>query len=368
VINKNTNYKINGGIMRESIGKQLMRNWFYLNLVPNWIINKPINDAKFLVLLGEDGYELPLLKLLGVKSENIWSIENNQIVYDKQKMKDWPVSLYFGDANEYLNYLLPKGSEFDVLNLDIEGNYSINLDPGMTTVFSFLGKSNNTILCTYNTMGRDQQMILEGLASLYVFLWLLPELTVQIFASLVATYKSFGCMEAELVVLRDFFIARSYIEHSIRSGYIHKKIDRATTKILIDEPAWLWTKVKESFNNPTNILDIARILRSIRTDKRLFFENRYNLVTVNQWSRYVYRAKRPWSQLCYFSNHVTNTYSYKEMAESLLSKMGQTAIHFTDRDGHTKTEEIHDSRETNLEKSKLITNEKQSFIPRKLVI
>lgn len=354
--------------MRESIGKQLMRNWFYLNLAPSWIRNKPINDAKFLVLLGEDGYELPLLKLLGVKSENIWSIENNQIVYDKQKMKDWPVSLYFGDANEYLNYLLPKGSEFDVLNLDIEGNYSINLDPGMTTVFSFLGKSNNTILCTYNTMGRDQQMILEGLASLYVFLWLLPELTVKVFASLVATYKSFGCMEAELVVLRDFFIARSYIEHSIRSAHIHKKLDKTTARILVDEPAWLWTEIKKYSNNFKNVLDIARTLKYIRTEKRQFFESCYSLVMVNEWSRYVYRAKRPWSQLCYFSNHLTATCSYKEMIGNMLIKMGSTAINFTDWHGHTKTEEVHDCKETNLEKLKLVITERQGFIPRKLEI
>lgn len=354
--------------MRESIGKHLMRNWLYLSLVPSWLKHKPINDANFLVLLGEEGYELPLLKLLGVRSQNIWSIENDQMVFDKQIASKWPVSLYQGDANEFLNHLLLRGTGFDVLNLDIEGSYYINLDPGMATVFSFLTKNTNAILCTYNTMCRDQNMILEGLVSLYIFLWLLPELTTKVFCSLMATYQSFGCSEPDLVVLRDFFIIRSYVENSIMSAYLQKKVAKSKITELSNETIFFWQDIRDKFSKLKNIADIARKLKDGIVRNRKVFETKYDLVIVDKFARYVYRAVRPWSQLCYFSTHTVNeSCSYVDAAEHFLNKMATTHINFTDWSGSTVTEEIHEPSEINLEKFCLVTRKKAGFLPRSLL-
>ena len=191
--------------MRESIGKGVSREYFFAECLLDWLSPGQIKQGNFLLLLSETPRELAYIDALEVPRSQVFSVERNEEMYERQLAKQLGAQLHFGELTGYLATLLDGDQDFQVMNLDVEGSYLSQLDPAMTPVFLVCWRNPETVVATYSSVGRDTEMIWEGVKSLAIFLWLAPEVAMKTLWSLMCQYDVAGFSQPQYMALRDFF-------------------------------------------------------------------------------------------------------------------------------------------------------------------
>ena len=283
--------------MRESKGKSVIRRFFYLDCLPQWLTSEQLSSGNFLVLLGDEPREIPLLDALGVNREHVWSIEHDLNIYRKQAEWDLGVSLHYGEMIEYLESLLHSNRRFLVLNLDIEGSYLNQLDPAMSSVLLFCWRNPKTVVATYSSIGRDASTLWEGVKSLSLFLWLAPEITKRALGSLSHRYAKAGFTKPTLMVLRDFFWMRSLLEHTLSMSTVLGINLQASAKQFIEEANAVWAMVVQEQKSILRLRDMERFLKCVDSQGSL---NVGLGLSIGALHSVIYNAERPWSQRGYF--------------------------------------------------------------------
>lgn len=287
--------------MRESIAKSKIREVFYQDCAATWLTQKQRAEGSVLILLGDEPREIQYLDKLGIARHSIHSVERVYNVFAKQldwtRRGDLGISIFYGEMHKYLQSRLHSNQDFVLLNLDVEGSYLNQLDPAMTSVMLFCWRNPSTLLATYSTIGRDKQMLREGLFSLLVLLHLLPEETLAFFARSTARFQSINIDCSINMTLRDLFWIRSNFEHVLASG----AMAWSTYRIFLDKyqqmTTTLWNKFLMAKPWPLrlNTLDRFTKTETIKLPK-------FKLSLLQQDLKHIfYQAHEPWSQRCWFA-------------------------------------------------------------------
>lgn len=293
--------------MKESPGKTVARNMFYQEVLPGWFSQVQLRSGNFLLLLGDEPREIPLLDKLGVSRHHIWSAERIRSVYRKQLNRDLGISLYFGEVQNYLEYLLHSNQGFQVLNLDVEGSYLTQLDPSMTSVLLYCWRNQDTIVATYSSIGRDTETLWEGVYSLAFFLWLDESTTCQLVYDLVSRYAQAGLTEPARMALRDLFWIRSHLEHTLVASSMVGTVSPRAAQQLFDCEKKVWQAVVARSRKKLSLRNLASVVQELKGKAETSFSRealsinlRINLRLIRV-KNLVYNAQRPWSQRCYFT-------------------------------------------------------------------
>ncbi len=296
--------------MRESQGKAVARAYFYQSFLPSCLTASQLQHGNFLLLLGEQPRELPYLQELRVPMNQIWSVENQHAIFLKQlqfrEQGHLPISLYYGDMAEYVQYLLHENKEFLVLGLDVEGSFLNQLDPAMTSVMLFCWRAPQSVVATYSSVGRDRFMVWEGLKSLALFLAIAPKQTAEFLAVLSLRYERAGFTEPVSMVLRDLFWIRSHLEHTLMASVVVGAVPGSFYRECAQLQESLWQAVKKQRRFPLSMGFLQACVKSWLKDNRIAFGNHFNKnrslgLSWDTLAHVVYNAEHPWSQLCYFA-------------------------------------------------------------------
>lgn len=326
--------------MRESVGKSMARALFYRECLPSWLTDVQLRSGNFLLLLGDEPREIPHLDALGVPRDHVWSVERDRAIFHRQLAQELGVSLYCGDMVEYLRHLLHMNQGFAVLNLDIEGSYLMNLDPAMTPVLLFCWRNPETVVATYSSIGRDTEMLWEGIKSLALFRWLAPTLTSELVATLCARYASTGFTEPLRMTLRDLFWLRSQLEHTaIASALVQVTSGRSVDRLLAAGDA-LWSSIiAHAGRAPLRLRGLEDAVAAVTQGEQFTHEIVGGAlpvlgVALAAQQHVIYRAERPWSHRCYFTKYAARPapVACREWAHEALAEFLAAPLTFIDRD------------------------------------
>jgi hypothetical protein len=156
--------------MRESIGKSAVRKIFFDEVLAGGLSHESIVRGNILLLLGEEPRELPYTDNLGVPRSGIWSMERQSEIYGAQVNQNLGIHLNYGEVASFLDNLTHSNQTFLVFNLDVEGSYLSQLDAAMTPVLLLCWRNPETLVGMYSSVGRDTEMLWEGIKSLAIFL------------------------------------------------------------------------------------------------------------------------------------------------------------------------------------------------------
>ena len=318
--------------MQESKGKKAARLLFYLELLPEWLSQAQLVSGDFLVLLGKEPRELPLLDALSVPRNHIWSVERNNEVYMSQLDQQLRVSLHYGEMAEYLQYLFNKNQAFMVLNLDVEGSYLSQLEPAMTSVLLFCWNNPETVIATYSSIGRDTETLWEGVRSLAVFLALLPKETKQALSALCLYYQQMGFNDPIRMALRDLLWIRSHLEHAAVTSFQKKMADRQDVRALQNFEDVVWQTLVSSTPLPLVLESVEAAVSQIQAKPP--HQLRFG-IQVADMRHVIYRAEPPWIQRCYFSKlDTTRTpVTIKEWLRDTLEWFVRSTFTYIDNQG-----------------------------------
>ena len=290
--------------MRESVGKAVARELFYRGCLPRWLSREQLRSGDCLVLLGDEPRELPLIDALGVPRDRVHSVERQWPVYHKQLDQRLGVSLYLGEMNEYLEYVLHRNQGFQVLNLDVEGSYRTQLDPAMTSVLLFAWRNPETVVATYSTIGRDSESLWEGIKSFLLLLWLAPEAVTTLLSKLDAYYREMGFETPWYMVLRDLFWVRSHLEHAACASAMVRCTSVPKVQRLFDLGDLLWNELVKRRPVPLRLSLLGTVVSELQ--KRPAFQKIAHEATpdigleIADMRHVVYRSSA-WSHRCYFT-------------------------------------------------------------------
>jgi hypothetical protein len=323
--------------MKQSVGKDAARTFFYKELLSSWLSKEQIQSGNFLLLLGEEPREIPLLDELGVPRYRIWSVECDHDIYLKQMEWHLGVSLYYEQMFQYLLRVLHTNRRFLVLNLDIEGSYLKHLDPAMTSVLLFAWTNPATVVATYHSIGRDEETLWEGLTSLALFLLVNRELTISVFKSLTSRYEKADFDEPERMVLRDFFWLRSHLEHTIEASIATGGCPKISEQ-LKGLRELIWSRLTTAKKTPLRLKFLCELVEgiTIRQETKEALDFACLGLHMENLQQLVYRAQRPWSQSCYFVKYraLNLPVSCRKWLEDALDLVQGTALAYIDWEGH----------------------------------
>jgi hypothetical protein len=292
--------------MRESAGKRASREYLFAECLPDWLSIEQIRKSNFLVLLSKNPRELDYTDALGVPRSQIYSVERLDIVFRSQVRQRLGVHVHFGELSEYLLTLLDTNQEFPILNLDVEGSYLSQLDSAMTPVLLLCWRRPETMIATYSSIGRDTEMLWEGVKSLAISLWLAPELTMLTFGSLIKRYRVAEFTEPIRMALRDFFWIRSMMEHTIMASAIMGVAAERVALNWFKKADMLWQSVARWQRKPLRLQSLKDLVNlAVAQDpgkKEIILAPPSCLGSrIQDLQHLVYNAEKPWSQLCYFT-------------------------------------------------------------------
>ncbi len=361
--------------MRESVGKKVARRLFYLEYLPTWLSPERLRSGNFLVLLGKEQHELKLLQQINIPLHHVWSVEHDGSIYDVQNSWDSGVSLYCGEMADYLRNLLHHDEDVLVLNLDIEGSYLTHLDPAMTSILLFGWKNPETVIATYSSVGRDNQTLKEGLFSFAVLLWLVPDIALELCATLSNWFKQTGFSEPMTMVLREMFWIRSLLEHSILASVIAKKIPAEKARKFLEAEQMLWKGTMQGKPKQLRINELSKLVS--KTAGTNSFIQKYgsapqNLtlgITLEEFRHVFYNAQKPWNQLCHFVKlgRYKRTLTCREWLETVCGHMLVTPLTYINKVG--KQVDI-DNLDASMRGNPVVLRaaDLYAFKPRKLIV
>lgn len=279
--------------MAMTAAKSLVRSYFYQEFLPSQLPTQLLRGGNYLVLLGTSREEERLLASLGVPDHRIFSVENDPAVFQEQMRRnhrgELKVTLYFGELTEFITHYLHRNQRFQVLNLDICGSYLNGIDsqppkehrpgiarnPTMMPVLLFAQRNPRTVVATYTPVGRDRPQLREGLKSLAICYWLVPEITEHAVNELFGRYRAAGLSEAVSfnMVLRHLFWIRSHLEHTLLSRVALGKLRPRTAQTFLDKLEWCWDQTTRQVALPLlygNWLDAVDRLPPFRQQTKSF--------------------------------------------------------------------------------------------------
>jgi hypothetical protein len=292
--------------MRESVGKSISREFFFAECLLDWLPAERIKKGNFLLLLNETPRELAYTDALEVPRSQVFSVEREERTYRHQLGQQLGAHLHFGDLVGYLATLLDGDQEFLVMNLDVEGSYLSQLDPAITPVLLMCWRNPETVVATYSSVGRDTEMLWEGVKSLAICLWLAPDLASRTLASLTRRYDAAGFTQPQSMALRDFFWIRSMLEHTLVSSAIMGTASQKAAQDWFAHADLLWRSVTRWRRRPLRLKalrDMVELAVSQDPGKREIIMAPPACLgsAIADFRHLVYNAQEPWSQLCYFS-------------------------------------------------------------------
>lgn len=323
--------------MRESAGKQVARDLFY-SRVRVWLTEEQILSGKILLLLGKDARELPFLDGLGIRRDNILCVENDDETYQHLIGADHGVYITREDMAQVLERSLRDDNRFVILNLDITGQYRSKLDPAMSFVLLYCCRNTQTVVATYNSIGRDKHTVWEGINSLATFLWLLPDETERLFAALTSAYEANGYEHPPKCALRELFWLRSLLEHALRSTIplCQDQASRAALDCVSRHAQAMWEQLKEQPNRTVQLHHLRSLAEAARqhTDWTELEQPAIH-VSLSAQDHVVYRSFGWWSQRCYFSKFslLPEPVGTLDWLRQTLQVFAEQAMVFVDRDG-----------------------------------
>ena len=292
--------------MRESMGKAITRELFFKEFLPGCLSYGQLRAGNYLLLLGEEPRELVFTDELGVNRNQITSIERDGQTFQKQADQHLGVSIFNYDMREFLEFVLHQNQSFLVLNLDVEGSYIYQLDPAMASVLLFCWRNPSTIVATYTNIGRDKTMLLEGVKSLAVFLWLAPFATQLFIQNYEARYRQAGFDNARNLILRDLFWLRSHLENLAIASAMVKITSPQSVKQLFLAEDMIWKAIVEEGKLPLTIGAIQETVH--KTIGSQEFTRKIDAkplpmlgIEFTKMLHVLYRGNPPWSHRGFFA-------------------------------------------------------------------
>lgn len=326
--------------MRESIGKNVARKIFFEEVLPNGLSHESLAKGNMLLLLGDEPRELIYTDVAGIPRTNIWSVERVSKIYKRQLRQKLGVHLKFGEMSDFLRSMLSSNQEFLVFNLDIEGSYLSQLDGAMASVFLLCLRNPETLVGMYSSIGRDTEMLWEGIKSLATFLWLSKERTLDTFISLKLRYERAGFTQPVNMAFRDFFWLRSMLEHTLVASSMVGAAAQLLAQRWFVKSDMLWNSIARWKRKPLTLGDLIKMVElATEVDlqkKELILQTPSCLCSsLASCEHLVYHAERPWSQLCYFAKLrvVEEVISCTRWLENGFSLFVSRPLIFVDRDG-----------------------------------
>lgn len=326
--------------MRESIGKSTARKIFFEEVLARGLSSESLANGNMLLLLGDEPRELPYVDAVGISRANIWSVERLSEIYRKQIRQKLGIHLSFGEMGDFLRSILQSNQEFLIFNLDIEGSYLSQRDAAMASVILLCLRNPETLVGTYSSVGRDTEMLWEGIKSFAIFLWLAKDETLVTFSSLYRRYERIGFLQPANMVFRDFFWLRSMLEHTLVTSAMvgsaaQKLVHRWFVKVDL-----LWNSVARWKRRPLRLHDLVKMVElAVATGvdkKEIIVETPSCLCSsLASFTHVMYHAERPWSQLCYFAKLkvLDDVISGRTWLREGLSLFLAEPLIFIDRDG-----------------------------------
>ena len=286
--------------------KALVRSFFYLEYLLSKLSSHMIRGSNHLVLLGLGNEEPELLEALGVPAFRIQSVENNRKIYDEQFRRyqsgELKASLYCGELIDFVTHYLQTNDRFQVLNLDICGQYRTKIHPVMTEVLLFTRRNPRTVVATYSNIGRDDEQLAEGLKSLAIFRWLAPEVTADLVDWLYGSYIAAGKTPERSfrMCLRHLFWLRSHLEHIALGRVAMGKEPAEKVLKLFTEHHALWERAWKQVSLPIGYGEFLAIIDSLPKTRRTpkFWD-----VSLDDVTLVTYDAAHPWRHTGWFATY-----------------------------------------------------------------
>jgi hypothetical protein len=324
--------------VEESVGKSIEREIFFAECLVDWLTPEQIRQGAYLLLLGDKLRELAYTDGLEIPRRQIFSVERSAALFKKQSRKGTGVKLFRGELIPHLQSLLSGAREFLVLRLDVEGSYLSQLDPAMTPVFLLCWRNPETVVATYSTVGRDTEMLWEGVKSLAISLWLAPELTRRVLAALLEQYESYE--EPINMALRDFFWIRSMLEHAfIASGVMGVAKEQAVSEWFVHADL-LWASVSRWRRKPLRLRmleeSVALAVANDPAKREIILHSPPSLgIEIDRLNRVVYNGVQSWSQMCFYARLqvLPEAIDCREWLARLLQKFLTEPLTFVRKDG-----------------------------------
>ena len=299
--------------MQQSVAKDVAREIFYKEYLPDALSEAQLRSAAVLVLLGDEPREIPYLDALHISRDRIYSVENVHRTYNIQKNWKLGANLWYGDMDSFLRHALHHEQRFAVLNLDIEGGFRYNIDPSMTEVLLYCFTHPQTAIATYTTIGHDEYMLFEGVYSLVSLFWLAPRETEACVATLEKLYTQAGYENPFSMVLRDLFWIRSHMEHSCVATMhqLPSVTSSASVHLLFGIQNTIWQILKLVGKHPLRFGFLQEVMEAVNrhivseylsADDAVLEENLpYIGIHMAHFKHLIYRGQHTWSQKCYFT-------------------------------------------------------------------
>jgi hypothetical protein len=265
--------------MKQTAAKALVRNFFYTEFLPEVLPQQLLRSGNYLVLLGQDEYELAHLDALQVPRFRVYSVERDEEIALEQALRssrgELGVGLYAGELSSFIRHNLQSNQRFLVLNLDICGAYRTSIDPIMTSVLLFAWRNPRTVIATYSNAARDPSTLQDGLKSLLICMGTAPAATRDFVCNMFSRYRAAGLKQSVAfnMVLRQMFWVRSHLEHVLLAGVSagHTKPEKA--KQLLDELESNWAKLTGKIKLPLTfgkLLELAKEPTKASTKAKCF--------------------------------------------------------------------------------------------------
>jgi hypothetical protein len=324
--------------VKESAGKSIEREIFFAECLVDWLTPEQIRQGAYLLLLGDKPRELAYTDGLEIPRRQIYSVERNQGLFKKQSRQRTGAKLFHGELIPHLQSLLRGKREFLVLRLDVEGSYLSQLDPAMTPVFLLCWRNPETVIATYSTVGRDTEMLWEGVKSLVILLWLAPELTRAVLASLLEQYASYE--EPVNMALRDFFWIRSMLEHAFIASEVMGVAEAQTAVDWFVHADLLWASVARWRRKPLRLRmieeSVALAVANSPAKREIILHPPPSLgIEIDRLNRVVYNGVQSWSQMCFHARLqvLPEAIDCREWLVRLLRKFLTEPLTFVRKDG-----------------------------------
>ncbi len=298
--------------MEETNGKVMARNWFYQDYLPSILSPRSLRASNYLVLLGEDFRELPLFEELEVPLYRIFSVENDQKIFARQRAharrEELDVVLHHGALSEYIQDYLMTDHRISVFNLDICGSYLKGIDPVLGKLLLFARRNPSTIMATYSSAARDRPQLMEGLKSLVVLLWLAPEVIDRLVRHLYSQYRTASLSDRERsrdevsvnMLLRHLFWMRSHMEHILVGSYTLGMTSYETLCRVMTDQNKVWEEFLADATFPLTYEAVVEwILRKKEPDLRKVRMD----VSFGDVQFLTYAANSGFYQNCYFATY-----------------------------------------------------------------
>ncbi len=292
--------------MRDSAGKRFARNYFYRRIIPSWLSTEQIRTNHVIGLLGKSPSELYLMDEAGFTRGHVNSLESDQSITEWQKTQGWGVKIHHGFLYDELPKIIKPEKTFCLFNLDVMGSYLSQTHSVMGEVLCSCLKNSGTVVATYSSVGRDTEMIWEGIRALAIFVLISPEDILPVFYSLSRRYERAGYTEPFHLALRDIFWLYSIMENGFvisataeqSSPYGFQHWNAAVTK--------LWDFISIKCQAPLRLEDLLGFVEEFRSANLKLVQNLANhwvqqLLDISSLQRLVYKNETSLSQLCHFA-------------------------------------------------------------------